>query len=42
MNNYNIWLDERAMLSGFSDVIIVITSTDNNLPHKVWETETKI
>jgi hypothetical protein len=42
MNNNNTWLDERAMLSGFFGIILVITSTDNNSPHKVWETEAKI
>jgi len=29
------------MLSGFSGIILVITPTDNNLPHKVRETEAK-
>jgi hypothetical protein len=30
------------MLSGFSGIILVILPTDNNLPHKVQETEAKI
>jgi len=29
------------MLSGFSGIILVITPTDNNSPHKVRETEAK-
>ena len=29
------------MLSGFSGIILVIMPTDNNLPHKVGETEAK-
>ena len=29
------------MLSGFSGIILVIMPTDNNSPHKVWETEAK-
>jgi uncharacterized protein (DUF4213/DUF364 family) len=39
-NNVNVNV-QMIMLSGFSGIILVITPSDNNSPHKVQETEAK-